>query len=209
MANQVNSASNTNELNYASQGLGSGTLDPFSNPGAWDAIVIAGQQAPGILLLHGGIEFKRAFEWDQKKGKGTLGATATFVGQPLAKGVIKLMFWTKAHFIAWSQFVPLLKYDPTKIAPQAVDIYHPSLADVNITSVIIEEIGIPHPQPGTWYLTEIHFLEYRPPPAISAVDTPTGSAVFSNTGAPVTLPNNAQDTQQSQIAALLNQATQP
>lgn len=198
-----------NELNYASQGLGSGTLDPFSNPGAWDAVVIAGQQAPGILLMPGGIEFKRAFAWDVKKGKGTLGATATFVGQPLAKGTIKLVFWTMQHFVAWSQFVPLLKYDPTKIAPQAVDIYHPALADVNITSVIIEEIGIPMPQLDKRYIVELKFLEYLPPPAISAVDTPTTSAVFSNVGAPVTVPTNAQDTQQGQIQQLLDQASKP
>lgn len=209
MAQQATPNSSGNELNYASQGLGSGTLDPFSNPGAWDAIVIAGQQAPGILLMPGGIEFKRAFAWDQKKGKGTLGATATFVGQPLAKGTIKLVFWTQAHFVAWSQFVPLLKYDPTKVAPQAVDIYHPALADVDITSVIIEEIGIPQPNLDKRYIVELHFLEYLPPPAISAVDTPTTSAVFSNTGAPVSVPANAQDTQQGQIQQLLDQASKP
>jgi hypothetical protein len=209
MAQQPTPGNNGNELDYASQGLGSGTLDPFSNPGAWDVIVIAGQQAPGILLMPGGIEFKRGFAWDQKKGKGTLGATITFVGQPLAKGHIKLVFWTAAHFVAWSQFVPLLKYDPTKITPQAVDIYHPSLADVNITSVVIEEIGIPEPQIDKRYIVELHFIEYQPPPAISAVDTPTTSAVFTNTGQPVTGQNNAQNTQENQIAQLLAQASQP
>jgi hypothetical protein len=189
--------------------MASGALDPINNPQAWDTIQIGQQTSPGVAQVG---EWKRAHEWDVKKGKGTLGGTVTFVGRPPAKGPIKFLLWTPTHFQAWDTFRPLLKFDPTKQAVQAVDIFHPVLADIDVTSVVTESIGnIVYEGQGLYSIT-VEFLEYFPPPRTSAVGTPTGSQ--SNVGTkPITNPGAPADpigdAQQQQIAQLLNQAAQP
>jgi hypothetical protein len=188
--------------------MSSGALDPIQNPEAWDTIIVGQTTSPGICKVS---EFKRAHEFDVKKGKGTLGATITFVGRPPAKGSITFQLWTPEHFADWDKFRPLLKYDPTKAAVQAIDIYHPSLADIDINSVVVESIGNIVHEGQQLYSITVELLEYFPPPKSSAVSTPTGSrprydpsgATSTSSGDPVA------DAQQKEIAALLKQATAP
>jgi len=183
----------------------SGAVNPIDNPQAWDVVVIAGVKSPFVCEVG---EFKRANEFDVKKGKGTYGSTITYVGRPPAKGSIKFYLCTAAHFVAWDSFRPLLKYDPTKKSIQAVDIYHPSLADINLSSVVTETVGnIVHAGQGLYTCT-VEFLEYFPAPPTSAVATPNGSQTNGGT-TPGTKPPSADDALQAQIAALLVQAQQP
>lgn len=187
--------------------MGSANLDPINNPQAWDTITVAGVSSPGVCQLG---EFKRAHEWDIKRGKGSDGATITFTGRPPAKGSFKLLFWTANHFTLWKQFVPLLKYDPTKKAPQPVDIYHPALDDLNITSVVAESIGTIQHEGNQLYSVTVELLEYFPAPAKSAVSTPTSSTTTNSTTAtPGKSPDPVADAQQKQIAALLTEASKP
>lgn len=188
----------------------SGAVDPITNPEAWHVIEIGQSVSPGVCKIG---EFKRAFQWDVKKGKGTLGGTITFVGRPPAKGTITFYLWTPDHFVAWDLFRPLLKYDPTKQAVQAVDIYHPSLADVDIHSVVVENIGnIMHEGQGL-YSIQVDYLEYFPPPKTSAVGTPTGSSANAGGkgtkgGAAGDPPDPVADAQQKEIAALMKKASE-
>ena len=91
--------------------MASGALNPIDNPQAWDVIIVGGVASPGVCSVTG---FKRECEWDVKKGKGTVGATLTYVQKPPATGQFKFTLWTAAHFVAWEAFRALLKYDPTK-----------------------------------------------------------------------------------------------
>ena len=189
--------------------MASGAIDPILNAQDWDVITLGGQLSPGVCEVS---EFKRAHEWDQKKGKGTLGATATYVGRPLAKGSIKFKLWTSLHFQQWDLFRQLFQYDPTKQNVTGVGIYHPSLADIGITSVVCESIGnIVHEGDGLYSVT-VELLEYAPPPKASAVSTPTTSkttttiAPGSPPGAP---PDPVADAQQKEIKTLLQQASAP
>jgi hypothetical protein len=186
---------------------GSGALNPIQNPQSWDNFLIGQTLSPGIIPI-GGITFKRKHEWDIKKGKGTTGGTVTFVGRPPAEGTIRIQLWSPQTFADWANFLPLLKYDPSKKAPQAVDIYHPALADVDINSVVIEEIGIVEHVGNQLYEVELSFIEYFPPPKASAVGTPTGSVTPPGT-TPGTPPPAAQDAEQQEIAALLAKAQAP
>ena len=90
----------------------SGSIDPIANPEEWDTVSIAQTVSPGVCKVG---EFKRANEWDVKKGKGTVGGTLTYVGRPPAKGSITFRLWTSAHFTAWDTFRLALLYDPTKV----------------------------------------------------------------------------------------------
>jgi hypothetical protein len=185
----------------------SGQIDPIGFPQVWDYVTVADHNSPGVCQVSG---FRRDFEWDIKKGKGALGATISFVQRPPAKGTIKFLLWTADHFTQWDTFRPLLKYDPTKKSVQAIDLYHPSLADIDLSSVVTESIGaIVHEGQGL-YSISVDFLEYFPPPKKSATGTPSGSAstapAGTSAGAP---PDPIADAQQKEIAALLAEAQKP
>jgi hypothetical protein len=180
-----------------------GNVDPFNYATQWDSIQLGGVTSPGICEVG---EFKRGFEWDIKKGKGTLGATITFVGRPPAKGSIKFILWEAAHFVAWDSFIPQFKYDPTKQSVQAVEIYHPSLAFIDLTQVVTENIGNVIHEGGNRFSITIELLEYFPPPAQSATSTPT--MANPNTD-PQANPPDPYAAEQAQIASLLSQAQKP
>lgn len=151
-------------------------LNPIDNPQDYDFIVVGSARSPGICRP---FEPKRKHEWDVKKGKGVRGATVTYVGQAPAQWDVVFELWQASHWDDWASFATLLKYDSTKKAVQAIDIYHPSLAEVDIKSVVVEAIGaITHEGKGL-YTRTVSFLEYFPPPKLSAVSTPAGSQTTS------------------------------
>jgi hypothetical protein len=197
---------------------GLATLDPIANPQAWDAILVAGHQSPGVCFLSG---FKREQVFDKKKGKGTKGNTLTYVQGPSVEGTIKFLLWDNGtgatghnHFAEWDAFVPFLQYDPTKKKVQAIDLFHPALAAISATSFVCEEIGAceQEGEPGQQlYSITIKLCEYYPPSKSSAVGTPSTSVAGTVPGGGAGVPanTNAQDAQQQQIAALMAQASAP
>jgi hypothetical protein len=180
-----------------------GSNDPYNNPQQWDVIQIGGTTNPGICQVG---EFKRGFEWDVKKGKGTLGATITFTGRPPAKGSIKFLLWEAQHFVDWDAFLPQFKYSPTKQAVQAVTVYHPSLAAIDLSQVVTESIGNPIHEGGGLFSITVEFLEYFPPPSVSATSTPTMAQPNTD---PAANPPDPYAAQQAQIASLLKEAQAP
>lgn len=190
-------------------------FDPITNPRAWDAIVLGTTVSPGYCKLKG---WKRVHEFDVKKGKGTLGATVTFTQKPPVEGTIEFYLWDNGtlgtghnHFQEWSQFFPLLKYDPTKKVPQAINLWHQALSDINVSSVVCTNIGALEPEgSGMWKVT-CSFLEYFPPSKKSAVGTPTTSTDGPPGNPPGTPPGTPPvvDPEQAEIARLMALATAP
>lgn len=151
-------------------------INPIDNPQAHDFIVLGSEQSPGICRP---FEPKRRAEFDVKKGKGTFGSTITYVGRPPAKWELVFELWLARHWEEWAAFVPLLNYDPTKKKIQAIDIYHPSLAEIGIKSVVTESIGMIKHEGKQLYTRAIELMEYFPSANKSAVGTPTGSQATS------------------------------
>lgn len=187
----------------------SGALNPFDNPEAYDVVSIGGVTSPGVIKPGGITGFKRAHEWDVKKGKGAQGATISYVQRPPAKGTITFTLALREHFVAWESFRPQFLYDPTKKNPQAVDIFHPVLADLQIHSVVCEDISQEENDGyGEWTIT-VSLLEYFPPPKKSAVSTPTTSQSNTNPATSKQQQPDVQDAQQAEIQRLFDQASQP
>lgn len=183
-------------------------MDPITDAQAHDLVEIGGIENPGICTLSG---FKRETEWDIKVGKGTKGATVTLSQLPPAKGSIKFQLWTPEQFRIWNEtFRPLFLYDPTRKAVNAVDIYHPYLADLGIKSVVTESISIPDPDgKGSFFIT-VELLEYLPPPKKSATSTPSGSTADKNkAGKTGGSDDPIADAQQAEIARLTELAQEP
>lgn len=190
-----------------------GAINPIDDPLVFDVVEIGGTVSPGKCVVTG---FKRPHEFDVKKGKGAIGGTLTFVQKPPADGTITFWLWTSDHWAQWATFLPLLKYDPTKKTVQAVDIYHPSLDAIDVTSVVCNEIGQPEQvnDGDSLYTITCKFIEFFPAPAISAVSSPNtsksgGTDANGNNTTPGAQPPNAQDEYQQQISDLLTQAQQP
>jgi hypothetical protein len=192
---------------YQPNNVGATGWDPIANPVIWDFVLVGAARTPGIAVVH---EFKRRHEFDVKKSKGVYGATITFVGRPPATGRVELKLWQSQHFADLQSFIPNLKYDPTKSTVQAVDVYHPSLDLIEIRSVVCESIGNIIHAGQKLYTVELELLEYFPPPAISAVSTPTRSIadgeVLGRDGTP---PDPIGDANDKEIAQLLAAAQQP
>ena len=147
-------------------------IDPISNPEWWHFIVVGGIKITTPCELDG---FARVNGWDVKKGKGADGATETALGKEPSKGKIKFFLWTAQHFLDWSTQYALFKYDGTKKNVEAIDIWHPALAAVEINAFVTEEITPPmHAGLGLYTIT-VSLLEFLPAPPKSAVSTPSKS----------------------------------
>jgi hypothetical protein len=190
--------------------MASGALNPLigydppqfnAPPNRWDYILLSGQQSPGYCKISG---FKRGNKWDTKRGKGAQGQNQTYTNKPGAEGEITFYLWTATHFAQWESFRPLFLYDPTKTTTlQAVQIDHPSLADLGIKRVVTQDISpIYHDGAGLFYCVA-NLMEFDPPPPTSAVASP--SAAKPNTPPGATPPASPQDPLQAQIADLWKQ----
>jgi hypothetical protein len=105
--------------------------NPIDFPELWDTFSIVGTLSPGKCKFG---KVKRKYQWDKKKGKGSKGESLTFTQIPSVEVSVTLEFWTAAHFREWDEFLPLLKFDPTKKTVTAIEIYHPALADLHTCS---------------------------------------------------------------------------
>lgn len=184
-------------------------IDPIENAHAWHVVTIGTTDSPGVCELAG---WDRPFDWDEKKGKGTNGASLTFTNRPLGSGSVTFKLWTAEHFDEWQSFRKLLDYDTTKRAAQAVDIYHPAISANGFKAVVVTKLGaLVHKGKGLYTVT-VDFKEYSPPPKKSAVSTPTGSGNGPRTG-PRALegdqPDPIADEQQRRIAELQAEAARP
>jgi hypothetical protein len=168
-----------------------GQPDPLNFPSSWDHIIITGPTSngqltsPGIIPANGIQGFDRRFGWHFKKGKGSIGETATFVNAPNAKGKITFHLASTADFIAWANFLPALMYQPGKSSDQANEIYHPALAALNIAQVVTEAISpIRHMGKGL-YVVEVELHEWTVVPQVNVTQTPDsaggpGTATLAN-----------------------------
>ncbi len=180
--------------------------NPIDDPQSWDTVTMAGIVCPGICKIG---EFKTKREWDIKKGKGVFGATITFIGRPPSTGSITFYLWTSDHFNQWATFRDLFKFDPTKKDVKAIDIYHPSLVDIDMTSFVCEGIGaVKHEGQGLYSIT-VDLLEYFPAAKKSAIGTPSGSTGGKPQGGGGASLDPIADAQQKEIADLLAKAQQP
>ena len=186
-------------------------LDPISDPSSFDVVTIAGRDSPGLAQVG---DPTRSYQWDIKVGKGAYGSTTTFTGRVPAEFSVTFTLWRKAHFAAWELFCNALKYDPAKIkydpatlwvsGVTAVDIYHPSLAQLDINKVVVKKItGLVHKGKGVW-TTRVDFLEWYPPPKLSVVATPAGSTPIN--GLPTDIAAQAKEAQVASLAAQARQA---
>jgi hypothetical protein len=174
----------------------SGPENPLQFPTASDSVYISGPNgtaySPGVIPPNGIQGFDRKSGWQIKKGKGSVGATFTFVQAPPAKGKVIFHLASVQDFYNWDTFRLLLLYQPAKKSDQANFIYHPALDDLNISQVVTESISPWRHLGKGLFQIEVEFIEWTVVPQVNITQTPTsaGSGGFSPPPLPGLLPGD-------------------
>lgn len=148
------------------------SIDPISNPGAFDVVVIGGMTTPGIATVGAP---SPAYKWDVKSGPGTSGGTITYQGNPPRSFTIEVTIWQKEHFGQLDELRAMIAPAEKGLEPPAYDIAHPSLSKVGIRSVVCEDFPPESKNGKGLWKTSIKFIEYRPAKKRSVVSTPRSS----------------------------------
>jgi hypothetical protein len=162
-------------------------MNPHDNPDAFDHISLAGSKSPGLVTLSG---HGLAEKWDVKDANGQDGSSTTRKGKKLA-AFKATFFLTKDpaaavdDFVAWDFFLPVLKSSTSGEVPVGLDIYHPDLAELEISSVVITKIGGKKHDGKGGATVDVEFLQYRPPKKKKATG-PSGSKGTSLTEKAIT-----------------------
>lgn len=157
-------------------------MDPVSNPTAYDSFWLAGQKSPGVCRMG---EPQRDEGWSIAQAKGSDGAEITHDGAKLLVFSVEIYLWRDANrdcFAEWTDFRPVL-LPPTKDGPGqlALDIYHPVLDGIGVTSVVVSKRTEPIPDGKGGATVKLEFTEYRPSKKRTGSGKPKGSKANTST----------------------------
>ena len=120
-------------------------VNPIDHPDLYDSIILAGRVSPGRARVSMPM---RTEGWEKQKAKGADGAEAVNNGADLIEFDVELYLWRDErvdHFEAWEDWSPVL-LTPVKAGnPMALDIYHPQLDGLGISSVVVKQRSNPQP----------------------------------------------------------------
>lgn len=148
-------------------------------PDAWDAIVIAGSAMPGLALVSGeGI----GRDIDMKKSPGRDGARLRDRGYQNAKFTVELRVWTADQFESLQRRLEDLQPKRRGGTRNALDVAHPALAMLGVTSMYVQGIGMPVIKGGILSVT-LKAVEWyqspRPRPDIAAIAAEAHAAAMA------------------------------
>lgn len=147
-------------------------MNPLENAQAYDSFLLAGVRSPGMLLYTAP---KREEGWDAVQAKGSAGAEVVNNGTKPCKFQWSLMLWRPFHYREWDAFKSLFRTSAKEGSQQqALDIYHPLLAEIGVTSVVVVSWTPPTPDRKGAALVQLELLEYAPSKA-KDVGKPRGS----------------------------------
>ncbi len=187
------------------------SASPLVDPNAWSSITIAGVTV-GPKDGSGKIVLKRAgrpYKWQIKDASGQEGGTSTYRGKKPPEWEIEFHLWTDRHFTVWQQLsLGNFVYDASKTSVDPVDVYHPGLAMVGISQLLVDHLSVPEQQGDRklWIATlKVH--EYFPPIATNVTQSPSGSA-GTNPNPPGEPPDTGLAAAQAYVASGEAQAIQ-
>lgn len=110
---------------------------PFwgDNPDAWDTALIAGRTIPGRVAVTAKVKNRV----DRKSVPGSHGAKYTHIGYAPAEVTLDIEVWTPEHLSRLNDLVRLIR--PRKGTPEPVVINHPSLSMLDVSAVLVIEVG--------------------------------------------------------------------
>lgn len=149
---------------------------PQLNPEAFARATIGGVLTPGAIPKGGVADWAIISDWDVKKGKGQKDAIITDKGDPPPTGKIKYQVWRYGvngdpnDFADDEAFVLMML--AARKNKQALDIVHPIVNQLEVTSVVAKSIGQLVDESGGLWTRTIEFLKWVPQ-TTDAGGTPT------------------------------------
>lgn len=213
--------------------MASSGSSPWANPSGWDTIWIGGVYYGPGFGPGGRVRVKgahRSYRLDKKQPKGQDGWVVTYRGKEgrpfditfwmlndeqydyFTQNVLQALFYGAGLDIDSPNVLSSLSgtqansLNPNGI--QALGVYHPSLAAIQINSIEVEDIGAiepsSHEPTGTpeWYTCTVRVSEYLPPPPQNTTATPTGNKSVDQPTTPGQVPSTAA---QQRAAAIYQQ----
>jgi len=126
-----------------------------------DGVMFPSDEAPFLLK---GISGHVGFDIDRRKRKNRSGQKKTSTGSKSPKWTMVFMFWTPEQYQDWQSILQQInpKLDANRIKSR--QLYHPLLADFEITQAIIYQIDMPVIDPQSLFAeVTVHFEEVNPP----------------------------------------------
>lgn len=134
------------------------SFNPITSP--VDYILLANRRSPGLATLS---NVSSPRNWDERRGFALSGASVVFRGIGLARPIVTLRLVSSADFDAWHEWRELVQRPPIGERGHAQDIWHPILEDLEIVSVVVEDVAQPNQvEDGVWDIV-IKFIEFRRP----------------------------------------------
>jgi hypothetical protein len=134
------------------------TFNPETDP--VDYILLANQRSPGLAVISNAASLRR---WDERRGYALSGARVVYRGLGLARPIVTLRLLSAADWDAWHEWRPLVQRPPVGEGARAQDIWHPILEDLDIGSVVVENVLQPKQVADGEWAIDIKFIEYRRP----------------------------------------------
>lgn len=159
------------------------SVNPIDHPEQYEAIVLAGERSPGVAKLSG-----TALDhgWAKQEPKGSSGGETIQNGTKLVEFTVELYIWRDDqvdHFARWVAWRPILRRPIAKGASKALDIYHPQLDELGVTSVVCSKEGSLVPDGKGGATVALSFIQYAPPQP-KAAGKPAGSSSKEGTSGP-------------------------
>lgn len=154
-------------------------MNPVDNPEAYETIVLAGLESPGIATVTAPT---LETGWDQQQGKDPAKPGESV--QNGTKGLeiqVELKLWKDPslgidHFAEWDTFRDQILKLPTKKGdPKALDVYHPLLEGMDISSVVVKSFSNPQPDGTGLGVAKLVLLQYLPSKPKGSGGKPKGS----------------------------------
>ena len=135
--------------------------NPIDDEDLFNSLELGGTNSPGIVKSITGHD--RNITWDVKEGSGQKGASSTLKAVPLRVITVTFYLATEADIGGWPTFRALCLSTTSGKKPIALDVYHPDLSVVGISSVVLASMGGPVHDGRGGQTIAVQFQEYAPP----------------------------------------------
>lgn len=181
--------------------LGPTTFFPYpAQPvGSPDSIFLSGFVLPGKWTL---LSADKIYGWQINQATGLSGATVSPKGDPLVVARFKCEIWDEIDMSLFKtfrkQFFSKGSFSlPGGLFTAGMGISHPELKALGVTTVVVQKVAPLIDEGGGLWVTEVEFLEYRPPVKVQKKPTQKTPDV----GPPIILPRNQQEVEEQKLKA--------
>jgi hypothetical protein len=122
-------------------------------------VEFAGVRTPGMAEVVGASSPRK---WEKVESVGWSGAFLKYHGLELSSFSVHVRLYTRAEWLAWHRFAPLVHRVPLGRFQKPIDVWHPLLEMLGIHSVVVEDVTQATQNEDVWEI-EIKLIEYRSP----------------------------------------------